>query len=71
MTVIAFFLTIVGFGLWFNAYLNVNQINNTRHLSFATTVLGGREQAAMIYGMVGCTLFVLGTLSLFGLVTLQ
>lgn len=71
MPISALIITITGLGLWVGAYLNGDHSNKSGQLSFATTLLGGREQAALVYGLVGCTLFVLGTLGLFGLVTLQ
>lgn len=71
MPISALFFTIAGLALWVGAYLNRDGRNKLSRFTSATTLLGGQEQAAMIYGMVGCTLFVLGTLRLFGLVTLQ
>lgn len=71
MPISALILTMTGLGLWVGAYLNGDQLHKAGQLSLAATWLGGREQAALIYGVVGCTLFVLGTLGLFGLVELQ
>lgn len=71
MPISALFFTIVGLALWVGAYLNRDDRNKLDQFTAATTLLGTQEQAVMVYGLVGCTLFVLGTLGLFGLVTLQ
>ena len=71
MPISALFFTIAGLALWVDAYLHRNEMNRLSQFTFATTLLGGQEQAAMVYGMVGCTLFVLGTLGIFGLVKFQ
>jgi hypothetical protein len=71
MQISALILAIAGLCLWVGAYLNWDHFMNPNQLSFATSLFGGREQASMVYGLVGCTLFVLGTLALFGLVTIQ
>lgn len=70
MPISALILTMTGLGLWVGAYLNGEQLNRMEQLSSAAAFVGGREQVAMICGLVGCTLFVLGTLGLFGLVAL-
>lgn len=67
----AFILVIIGLALWVSAYLNGEQLLSSGQLSFVSTWLGGHEAAATICGLFGCTLFVLGTLGLFGLVALQ
>lgn len=67
----ALILAMVGLALWLGAYLNGEQFLNSGQLSMVTTWLGGIEATATICGVIGCTFFVLGTLSLFGLVTLQ
>lgn len=71
MPISALILTMTGLCLWLSAYLNEKHWRQSVQLSFATALLGRGEQAALVYGVVGCTLFVLGTLGLFGLVTLQ
>ena len=71
MPISALFCTIAGLALWVGAYLNRADRNQLSQFTAATTLLGTQEQAAMVCGMVGCTLFVLGTLGLFGIVTLQ
>lgn len=67
----AFILAIIGLGLWVGAYLNGEQLLSSGQLSLVATWLGGNEAAATTCGLIGCTLFVLGTLGLFGLVTIQ
>lgn len=71
MPISALILTVTGLCLWLSAYLNEKHVRHSAQLSFATALVGGHEQVTLIYGLVGCTLFVLGTLGLFGLVTLQ
>jgi hypothetical protein len=71
MQILALILAIIGLGLWVGAYLNGEQFLDSGQFSFVTTLLGGREEAAIICGLVGGTLFVLGTLGVFGLVTLR
>lgn len=66
-----FLLTITGLALWVGAYLNGEQLLSSEQFPYISTWLGGHEAAATICGLVGCTLFVLGTLALFGLVKLQ
>ena len=71
MPISALILTVTGLCLWLSAYLNEKQLRPSVQPAFATALFGGREKAALVYGLAGCTLFVLGTLGLFGLVTLQ
>lgn len=67
----ALILAMIGLVLWMGAYLNGEQLLNSGQLPLSTTWLGGNKAAATICGVIGCTFFVLGILSLFGLVTLQ
>lgn len=67
----ALILAITGLALWLGAYLNGEQLLSSGQFPFVSTWLGGHEAAATVFGLIGCTLFVLGTLSLFGLVTIQ
>lgn len=66
-----FLLTITGLALWVGAYLNGEQLLSSGQFSYISTWLGGHEAAATTCGLIGCTLFVLGTLGLFGLVTIH
>ena len=71
MPISALFFTIAGLALWVGAYLNRDDKHKLGQFTSATSLVDGQEQSAMVYGVVGCTLFVLGTLGLFDLVTLQ
>lgn len=66
----AFILAIIGLCLWVGAYLHGERLLSAGQLAVVITWLGGQETVATICGLIGCTLFVLGTLSLFGEVTL-
>jgi hypothetical protein len=70
MQLVALILAVVGFWLWVGAYLNVDHCLNPSQLAFATTLFGGREEASMVSGLFGGTLFVLGLLGVFGYVTM-
>lgn len=70
MPITALILTMAGFGLWLNAYLNGELLIKSNQPSLVAMWFGGRERTITVYGLVGGTLFVLGTLGLFGLVTL-
>jgi len=66
----AFILAITGLVLWLGAYLNGEQLLSSEQFPHISTWLGGIEATVTICGVIGCTFFVLGTLGLFGLVTI-